>query len=229
MAQWVLADQGVSDATKSTRDAQAKRYKRFCIMFNLIPFPASADQAGLYATYLQSEKFTPVSIRNYVSGVWYSQKMLGFSDCSGDFLLKQTLNGIERAFDPSKKVVRYPFTPQDLLRIFNMLDMSDINDVLFWLAVLLGYRCLLRACHMTDSPHSIGVSSLSLSEKYIRIRIITSKTDQFAREDFSVFLQDMPGSPWCARPLINKLLIAASPSDPLFCCRVGGVYFPIYL
>ena len=227
IAQQILADNGIATTTKATRGAQSKRYDRFCRRFHLSPHPCSSSQACLYATYLHDQDFAPVSIRNYVSGIWYQQKMLSMPDYSGDFILKQTLNGIERQFDPSLRVSRYPFTPHDLLRMYSLLNFNDINDVLFWVAVLLGYRCLLRACHMTASRHNIGAGSLKLLDGYIRIDILTSKTDQFGRDKFSVFIQDMPGTPWCVRQLITNLLQNSSPGDPLIARRVGRICFPL--
>ena len=227
IAQQILADNGVAPTTKSTRHTQSKRYDRFCRKFHLVPYPCSSSQACIYATYLHEEDLAPVSVRNYVSGLWYQQKMLGLPDFSSDFLLKQTLNGIERQYDPSLRVSRYPFTPRDLLRIYSLLDFNDVNDVLFWVAAILGFRCLLRACHMTASRHNIGVSNLKLLDGYIRIDVLTSKTDQFGRDNFSVFIQDMPGSPWCVRQLIVNLLQGSSPGDPLIGRRIGKIFFPL--
>ena len=227
IAQQILADNGVAPTTKATRRAQSRRYAKFCKSFNLILYPCSSTQACLYAKYLHDEDFSPISVRNYISGLWYQHKMLGMPVFNEDFILKQTLNGIEREFDPSSRVSRYPFTPHDLLRIYALLDFNNINDVLFWVAVLLGYRCLLRACHMTASRHNIGAGSLSLLDGYIRIDILTSKTDQFGRENFSVFVQDMPGTPWCVRHLITDLLQGSSPGDPLISRRVGRICFPL--
>ena len=227
VAQQILADSGVAPTTKITRHTQSKRYDRFCRLLHLVPYPCSSAQACLYATYLHDEDFAPVSIRNYVSGLWYQQKMLGLPDFSSDFILKQTLNGIERQFDPARRVTRYPLTPHDMLRIYSMLDFNDVNDILFWVAAIIGFRCLLRACHVTASQHSIGAAHLKLSEGYIRIEVVTSKTDQFGRDKFAVFLQDMPGSPWCIRNLIINLLQDSLPDDPLICRRVGRVCFPL--
>ena len=227
IAQEHLAEMGVAPTTKSTRLAQSKRYGRFCRKLQLVSYPCSSNQACIYATYLHEEGFAPVSVRNYVSGLWYHQKMLGMPDFSSDFILKQTLNGIERQLDPSLRVSRYPFSPLDLLRIHALLNFNDINDVLFWVAVVIGFRCLLRACHMTASQHNIGAAHLKMKDGYIRIEILTSKTNQFGREKFSVFLQDMPGSPWCIRQLIIDLLQDSSPDDPLICRRVGKICFPL--
>ena len=227
LAQYILAEEGVAPTTKLTRAAQNRRYKKFCKKFNLSLYPCSAPQAGLYATYLAEDNFAPVSVRNYVSAVWYQQKMLGFKDFSDDFVLRQTLNGIERSFNNPDKLGRYPFSPADILGIRAGLDLTVHNDIIFWIAVILGYRCLLRICHVTLSQHNIGVGSLSLMEGYILIRIRTSKTDQFGRQEFSVFLQDIPGSPWCIRKFIEDILSVSIPTDPLLCHKVGKIVFPL--
>ena len=121
----------MAPTTKLTRAAQDKRYNKFCKKFNLSLYPCSATQAGTYATYLSEEGFAPVSVRNYVSAVWYKQEMQGFKDFSDDFVLRQTLNGIERSFVNSDDNVRYPFSPTDILGIRELLDLTAHDDIIF--------------------------------------------------------------------------------------------------
>ena len=156
-----------------------------------------------------------MSIRNYISGVWYHQKMLGFPDYSSSFMLIQTLNGIERSFDYSGKAEKYPLTAVDLLEMYKLLDMSVFDDALFWISALICFRGLLRVGHVTASAHNIKCADVLVSEGFIVINILSSKTDQFGSKPFPVILHDMPGSPLCVRGIVLLLLKGSSKEDCL--------------
>ena len=207
------ADHGVSEATRQARNTQLKRYNKFCRKFHFKSFPCTAKIAATYATYL-SDWIKPVSVRNYLSAIWYMQKMLGFCDYSCDFMLKQTLNGIERLclFTPSEK---YPLTAVDLLKMFNLLDMSDALDRAFWVAVVLCFRRLLRQGHITSSVHTLQACDVHIMTTYMTVRIRSSKTDQFGKDPFTIYLQRIPGSPLCPAALLSEMLKATSPAPIL--------------
>ena len=146
-----LTEAGVSDSTRETRNSQLRRYKKFCRHMRLKPFPCSSFQARLYATKL-SEKMKPVSIRNYLSAVWYFSKINGYPDFSSDFLFKQLLNGIERTFDNSNYHSRYPLSALELLAMYKFLDMRSAEDRIFWIAVTICFRGLLASPTLHNLP-----------------------------------------------------------------------------
>ena len=195
-------------------------------MYELKCFPCTAKKACLYATHL-AKGLAPVSIRNYLSAVWYKQKMYGFQDFSSDFMLSQTLNGIERAYDYSTHVVKYPLKPIDLLNMYKLLDMNVLDDVLFWVAALVCFRGLLRVCHVTNSPHNLRVGNVTVHQGYVEFRITSSKSDQFGKKTFSVIINDIVDSPLCISTHVKRLLKGASKKDFLLCHVVGGIRFPM--
>ena len=169
----------------------------------------------------------PVSVRNYLSAVWYRQKMLGFTDHSENFILKQTLMGIDRAYTAHLELERYPLTANDLLGFYSLLDMSLEDDRLFWLSAVLSFRGLLRVGHTTNSPHNIRVGQVVVSDFHSSIRIATSKTDQLGRSPFTVHLQHIPGSPLCIRSLLEGIIGSSSRKEFLLSHRVQGISFPV--
>ena len=216
----VLAESGVSDNTKRTREQQWKRYKIFCDLYDLSASPCSASQASLYVTYL-SDKLKPVSIRNYLSAVWYFQKLYGYPDFSGNFLLKQTLTGIDRLCS-TEAAEKYPLSPVDLLNMYKLLDMSVNVDKVFWVSLLLAYRCVLRVGHVCKSVHSMKVKHVILTKEYVKIHISSSKTDQFGKNPQDIYLSRL-NSPLCPCEILEDLLSApwATPESNLF--RIKGV------
>ena len=217
--QKVYAESGVSENTKRTRKQQILRYKKFCKLFSLVAFPCSAPQASLYATYL-ADKLKPVSIKNYLSAVWFTQKLLGYPDYSSNFVLKKTLDGIERKNFVNSEG-RYPLSPLDMLRIYSLLDMSIEVDKVFWLSIVIAYRCILRICHVTKNVHCLKVKHVSLTEEYVRIHIASSKTDQLGRKPHDVFLKRLDNSPLCPGKLLEEMFKRpwATPNSNVF--RIG--------
>ena len=151
--------------------------------------------------------------------------MLGFQDFSENFSLQQTLNGIDRAYDSSNTLERYPLSAVDLLKIFTLLDMNCLDDQIFWLSCLLCFRGLLRVCHVTDSAHNILLKNVKVTSEYVSIKIVSSKTDQFGREPFLVYYQKLPGSPLCVHAMIERIL-NFSDQEFLISHRLGALVFP---
>ena len=204
----------MAETTKRARRSQLRRYKKFCKKFNKSPFPCSASRAAIYAAHLAKD-LTPVSIRNYLSAVWYTQKMKGYKDHSDNFILKQTLNGIERSFDPTKLLTRYPLTPQDLHNMHDLLDFSVANDRNFWLTALICYRGILRVSHITSATHTLFVKNVITGMGFMGLTITTSKTDQFGRDPYTVFFKDIPGSIFCIRSRLLDVVKGSSKEDTL--------------
>ena len=123
----MFAESGVAPTTRKCRKQQLRRYKIVYKEYKVKPFPCTASQASLYATYL-ADKLKPVSIRNYLSAVVYYQKLKGHSDFSSNFVYKTTLDGIERMSE-NTTTVRYPMSPEDMLGIYGMLDFNNPVDV----------------------------------------------------------------------------------------------------
>ena len=153
--------------------------------------------------------------------------MLGYKDYSENFVLKQTLNGIESTYDAQEKIDRYPLTACDMLKMFELLDMDDNDNVLFWVSALLCFRGLLRVGQTTQSLHNLRVSNVSLGPNFTSIRIVSSKTDQFGKSPFTIYLQHMPGSPFCVSPFLQKIMKGSSKKEFLLTHKVQGMSFPV--
>ena len=212
-------ESGVAENTLKTRRQQLRRYKRFCRSYKLQDFPCSASQASLYATYL-SDKLKPISIRNYLSAVWFFQKLKGHPDFSSNFMFKLTLDGIERSSD-SETNVRYPLSPGDMLRIYSYLDMNVGVDKLFWVSIVVAFRGILRCGHVCNSVHSLRVRDVVVTTKYVKLHIRSSKTDQFGKKPYDVFLQRLHNSPLCQALILLDLITVSrtNPNARIFTCR----------
>ena len=141
--------------------------------------------------------------------------MKGYKDHSDNFILKQTLNGIERSYDPSNLIIRYPLTPQDLQEMHEFLDFSVSNDRLFWLTALICFRGILHVSHITSVSHALCVGNVVIGRGFMGLTIASSKTDQFDRDQYTVYLKDMPGSIFCVRDHLLQIVKESSKKDIL--------------
>lgn len=116
----------------------------------------------MYIAYM-SRRFKYVTIINCVSAVGVLHKMYGFmAPQADDFLVKTTLLGAKRLLGDSS-FSSDPLLPSHLLRIWSVLDMSNSKDFVFWAAVVLAFRGLLR-----KSNFCVGHNSLLRSDVEFR-------------------------------------------------------------
>lgn len=142
---------------------------------------------------------------------------MGFEPQQDNFRVKQTLLGAKRLGDNVKNE-SYPLTPVELLAMYGHLNMLDFNDRVLWCVIIVAFRCLLRKCHYTPSPHILLFKDLSIMDDCISLKIRSSKTDQFGEKPFTVFICRIPGSPLCPYNILQTIINRCKPRpmDPIF-------------
>ena len=139
---------------------------------------------------------SPASIVNYLSALWHRQKALGYESHASDFIVHQTVRGLRRCFSGSPST-RHPLSKGELQSIYYQLNTLLPLDLVFWAAVTLAFRALLRKCHYTISGHSLVWSDVSLYPDHLVLIIRSSKTDQFSLRPHRIVLNASPGSDLC--------------------------------
>lgn len=189
----------------------------FCDIYQLEPIPASVDVICLYITYLSDQvKYT--TICNYLSAVWSLHEYLGVTPkAKGTFLVKCTLRGARRLLG-DKVLTADPLLPEHLVQIFRTLDHRNLSDLIFWTALVLGYRCLLRKGHFTRSPHMLKRSDIQFTNYGMSVTLRSSKTIQFAEREVVIPVIESKGSLLCPVRWLKRLLhyVRVSPAEPLF-------------
>ena len=132
------------------------------------PFPCNPDQACLYATFLGLESF------------------------SSDYRLQQTLKGIRRLRCPGGRP-RHPLSMEDFRAIYLLLNTLVLTDLVFWCAITLFYRALLRKSHYIPSPHTLRWRDISIYPDHLVLILLSSKTDQFSHRPHPYRVECFPG------------------------------------
>ena len=113
--------------------------------------------------------------------------------------------------------------------MFSKLDLLKINHLVFWTAVTLVFRCLLRASNYCSSRHSIKVRDLVFVSNGIVVKIPSSKTNQFNEYVSQIPLYGNPNSVLCPFNWLNEMLSLRKPGrdDNLFMLFIRGEWRPM--
>ena len=207
---------------------QANCYERFCNQYGLRYLQCGAQQVTTYVAFL-SFFMIYSSILNYLSGLTFYLKSRGKTGVDySNFLVRSALSGARRMCGKGRGKSPGIF-PKDLLCIFSKLNMCKVNDMVFWCALTLAFRCLLRASNYCKSRHTLLCSDVSFVKEGIIIRICSSKTNQFREfiSEIPVFCN--PNSIICPVTWIKDMLALRNPSSKelLFKIRCKGTWSPM--
>ena len=158
--------------TYSNLRTQFRCYLGFCIYFHRTPLPANIDTICGFAQFL-SRSMTPLSIKNYLSGVKMLHIFLGHEyPFSKDFHLHLTIRGIERTLLHVPRRAK-PITPDILLAIqqhshsFSSLQHTVFACGLFLFFTMARAGSVLpipgRLHNITFSPGAESISPIKAS------------------------------------------------------------------
>lgn len=227
--------QGLAPSTRRSYATGQKRFIEFCtqagkIYSNGSPCPADEWTLCLFVTFLANSIYHS-SIKVYLSAVRALHVEMGFPDPLQNCLrLERVLRGIKRS-QGSRKSERLPVTNDIMRIIFNHLNMSLADHVMFWAACCLAYFGFLRSSEFTvPSLHSFSpaihltVQDISAdsttSPSCIRVNVKASKTDPFRKGCNIIVGKGEP--PLCAvEAVLSYLSIRGASPGPLFLFQSG--------
>ena len=206
-----------SDSTIRCKKSQWKQFFKFCAEFELSPLPVDEETVCLYITHLTA-RVCYVTITQYVSAIWMLHRYLGYAHPDPScFIIQSTLKGAKRLLGAAS-LPALPLTPANMISIFRQLDMSILQDLRFWCALVLAFRCLLRVGHLTSSPHVLCVKDVEFNSGGMDVVIRSSKTVQYRERINRIPVVESPGSILCPVGVLKTYLSITkkSPSAPIF-------------
>ena len=161
----------VKESTKKGYITHITAYIEFCDRFGLPQLPCDNLQLCRFAQYLVKYRNmkSSDSIGNYVSGIRTSMAIMGLP--VPDPLEKQMQlfnQGLKNLLPQGTRQMK-PITPEMLLKIYNVVDFTNLTDMVAWVATLIGFTLFLRRSNLV--PEAMDRFD---SEK------------QFCRKDFNV-------------------------------------------
>ena len=153
-----------ADGTRKNLRTQWEAYLLFCTFFNFVAIPTCTNTLQLFAQFLSRTFKSVDSIRNYIAGVKTMHLLLGYSvDNLDKFILNLTLKGIAKLHPYCKKQAE-PMTPEILLKISDILNFSNVNDLVYWCLFLFGFFLLARKSNLVPTTRK------DLSERKFLLR-----------------------------------------------------------
>ena len=119
-----LVNRGLGPSLKNHR-VMANAYQKFCLEYQLDPFPANKTQIRRYMAHLISTHGSAEAIANYISGARTLHEIAGFTPPDTDNILhKIQFRGVKRENIHQVKQAK-PMTPELLLKISKIVDYQD--------------------------------------------------------------------------------------------------------
>lgn len=157
------------------------------------------------------------SVVNYLQGVILGHKFKGYPPPSvSSDEVKLALLGLKN--DSELSVPRDPVTLTHLKLIFSCLNVKDKSQLMFWAAILLLFRSLLRVSHITSSPHCLCVSDIEWVGDGLVLKVYSSKSMKKSRTPRLLPIAPMECKKFCAVYWLKTWLSSCKlgPSSPLF-------------
>ena len=202
-----------AESTKVIRSVQIRAYLSFCKHFssNLEPYPCDTDQVCYYICYL-ARRLSFGSIRNYLSALNNHLKELEYPPIDYDsYAVKKLLMGIRRLKGDMKKQAA-PLLPHNLLGLFSCMTNSYAHTAVR-AAMLVCFRALLRKSHVTLSAVSLSRRDVVFHDWGMMLRVLKSKTNQFADRVHLIPVVRVKGDALCA-VYWTKLHFKQCPAPP---------------
>ena len=211
-----LVDGALKHYVVSTRsyDSAVRNYIRFCAVRSVLPWPVAAMWVYLWMHELK-RTVKPSTIKTYLSGLRYSQVLMGFDwQLSNNELVRRTMRFIKREFPEAEKAAKVPVSFRLLRRMFVLIPgwpfMARMSpaDRCFVVASLLAVSGFMRGGEFLTYPGSrrpmlsMGMVSLDTS------------VDGAVPDRVTVFIPQTKTVWWLESVAVP---VFANTDDPCFC------------
>ena len=216
--------------------SQQNLFMGFCYVFGYQPVPATVLVICSFIRFMAREFRSPKAVENYLVGVKWLYVLNNYSIAPfRDPRIKLLLRGIARQMQHMPRQV-LPLTPDILVRLYNLLDLTDTNDTAFWALLCLGFHIMARSSNLVplstsgfDPDKQLVRADVLRLKGYIMIAIRWSKTNQFGDRVLTVPLAQSTGSYLCPVSAYDRLIdhTPGADMDPLFVWKKGRRWEPI--
>lgn len=205
-------------STQQSYRSFRKSYLRFCIDMGYCPVPVTTTHLCRYVVHL-AQRLAPNSISKYLSVVRLMHLESNLPNpTENNWFLLTLIKGIKR--DKGSAVSRkLPITPYVLQKILSTLNLSNIEDSVFWaicLTMFFGFfrkASVLPQIHSFDPQIHLTRQDFHLHGWGIAILVRHSKTIQLRERTLQVPLLKLPSSDICPVKALLRAFLLTSGSD----------------
>jgi len=208
----ILRSQTLATSTANTYASQLRQYFKFCEQTQTEPVPASRLHVARYIAFL-ARRLRYSSIIQYLNVIRILHLEAGCANpLQNDYFLKTVLKGARRQLgdNVSRKL---PMSPQLLLRLRKILDVTKGEDKVFWAVCCIGLFSLLRMANLLpesgasfDPVKQLCRSDCVIIQGSVVLVVRHTKTIQCGERHLLIPLPVLHPSPLCpVRALIDCL------------------------
>ena len=206
----------------------------FCLYFNFNWIPASEFVVALFAQFLSRSFHSFDSIQNYISGIKLLHIMLNQNCLAFDNMnLKLALRGMKRTIGHVSKQA-LPITVDMLIQMYSLLDMSEVNHVVFWSIFTFAFFTMSRKSNLVitnckQPTKCIRRRDVLMGNNMLLVLFTWSKTNQYGGRVHQVPLVRIKGSPLCPVLAYQRMcrILPLKSDAPAFCIVKRGAIKPV--
>lgn len=222
-----LAQKGPAPSSWRNLKTHARKYRTFCELLSIAPFPLSEQNLCRYMAFLTFTLTSADSVLNYLSGL---KKLHGFAKIpfpKFSAYVDLVYQGVKRLLAHQVNQAE-PITPQILKRIAQLVDRNDQKQVVTFTAMVVGFYLFLRSSNLTtktqssfDPNKNLCRGDIRLAEKLALIEIRWSKTIQYFQRRLLFPIVQILDNDICPIAWLHRMvtMVKASSTDPAFCLK----------
>ena len=213
--------------------SQWRKYIEFCQDNGLQVLPSLNNTVARFLVFLaRTCKYSMVN--NYLSAINRLHLFYGYDiDFRQSFVIKLVLSGIKRQLGDCS-IQKIPLTPQQMLKIYALLNLTDESVATMWAALMFSFRSLLRKSNvvpdsLTGGKHVVQRSDVVIDFEKLVVHVTSSKTNQYRDRVLQVPIQKVDEPAFCVYTMLKRHLDATPEfqDGPLFLVRSGITYRPL--
>ena len=228
----VVKLQAFAPNTLKTRRSQWNKYREFCDRLRIPSLPVEPQTVCRFLVDI-GDDLSYTTLNNYVSALNVLGKMYESDfDLRQDYGVLLLLKGFKRIKGETDSP-KDPLLPEDLRKIFPVVDLHDVAQYTIWIIIVLAFRTLLRKSHFVsanddDHSHLLRVGDILFEPWGCRVTINSSKTIQFGERALHLPVS-WSAPPLCAATLLREYLgrFPKPTSEFLFTLPHKGLMRPV--
>lgn len=221
-----LVQKGPVKGTWNNTKTHARRYREFCTVLHLNPFPLTELQLCRFVAFLTFTLTSYNSVTNYLGGVrkLCTLARLPQPVCTG--YLDHVLRGVKRLLARPVEQAD-PMTPQLLQKIAALVDTTNLKQVVIFTAMVVGFFLFLRSANLTcatqfssfDPEIHITRGDIRMGELVALIELRFTKTIQFKERSLLMPILQVLNPAICPLAWLKYMLsmVPAPAQAPAFC------------
>ena len=185
-----LRERGLADGTWANRVSHLRSYVTFTTYYGASDFPVLLGVLLRFIAFLGRGPYTYRSVTNLLASIRWFNSFLAPSSAKvfEAVLVTASLKGLKAQLSRPVRQ-KLPFSVEHLLKLFYVLDFSDVKQLACWCAMLLAFFGCFRLSNLVpasknkfDPLKQLRRNDIKFEDKFVLVYYKWSKTNQHAKK-----------------------------------------------